>query len=129
MRIIQRLIYRALLMTYPKSFREDYERELTFQLEDELREKSAFAVWYRLIPDTVGLVNSSGAKMAAPKSDPPRNWTTRATPLHDRCAEDVDRLLEDQFDSHLSPLRTGMSSRSFRLRAVRIGDGDRRLAG
>src|SRR5437660_944258 len=36
---------------------------------------------------------------------------------------DVDRPL-DQFDSHLSPLRTGMGSRSFRLRAVRIGDGE-----
>jgi hypothetical protein len=55
--------------------------------------------------------------------------------LRERCAttrrrhEDVDRLLGDQFDPHLSVLRTGMSSRSFTLRAVRIGDGDRRLAG
>jgi hypothetical protein len=46
-----------------------------------------------------------------------------------RRAQDVDRLLEDQFDSHLSPLRTGIGSRSFRLRAVRTGDGDRRLVG
>ncbi len=43
-----------------------------------------------------------------------------------RRAEDVDRLLDDQLDSHLSPLRTGIGSRSFRLRAVRTGDGDRR---
>src|SRR6266496_1697607 len=33
--------------------------------------------------------------------------------------------LLDQFDSHLSPLRTGMVSIDlFRLRAVRIGDGE-----
>ena len=53
MKVIHRLMYRALLLTYPKSFREDYERELTLQLEEELREKSALAVWYRLIPDTL----------------------------------------------------------------------------
>ena len=38
-----------------------------------------------------------------------------------RRAQDVDRLLEDHFDSHLSPLRTGIGSRSSRLRAVRTG--------
>jgi predicted permease len=53
MRILHRLVYRALLVTYPKSFREDYGRELTLQLEDDLQEKSGFAVWYRLIPDTL----------------------------------------------------------------------------
>ncbi len=78
-------------------------------------------------PDIVGLVNASWAKMATPKSDLPWNSTTRAARLH-ACAGDVDRLL-DQFDSHLSPLRTGMVSTDFRLRAVRTGDGDRRLAG
>jgi len=44
-------------------------------------------------------------------------------------APDVDRLLEDQLDSHLFPGRTGMGSRSFRLRAAHTGDGDRRFAG
>ena len=61
------------------------------------------------------------------KSDLPWNSPTKVARLH-AWAEDVDRLL-DQFDSHLSPLRTGMVSTDFRLRAVRTGDGDRRLAG
>ena len=83
----------------------------------------------RMAGATVGLVNSSWSKMAMPKSDHPgirlreRRATTRS------CAEDVDRLLADQFDSRWSTLRTGMGSRGFRLRAVRTGDGDRRLAG
>ena len=104
-------------------------RAIVFEFHESYFEKLGLTGIAGELKPIVGLVNSSWAKMAAPKSDPPRNWTTRATPLHDRCAEDVDRLLEDQFDSHLSPLRTGMSSRSFRLRGVRIGDGDRRLAG
>jgi toxin ParE1/3/4 len=82
-----------------------------------------------IIAQSVGLVNSAWSQMAMPKSD------YRGIPLRDRRAttrrraEDVDRLLEDQFDSHLFPLHTGMGSRSFRLRAVRTCDGDRRLAG
>src|SRR6266513_5817559 len=59
----------------------------------------------------------------------PWNSTTRSARDQAPSRRDVDRLLEDQFDSHLSPLRTGIGSRSFRLRAVRTGDGDRRLAG
>lgn len=53
MKAIHRLIYRLLLLTYPTSFREDYGHELAVQLEDELRERSAFWVWYKLIPDTL----------------------------------------------------------------------------
>src|SRR5438552_18824978 len=77
-------------------------------------------------PPIVGLVNCRLA-MAAPKSDLSWNSPTRAARLHG-WAGDADWLL-NQFDSHLSPLRTGMVSTDSRLRAVRIGDGDRRLAG
>ena len=77
----------------------------------------------------VGLVNSGWVKMATRSPIYPGIRLRERRAFTCRRAEDVDRLLEDQFDSHLSPLRTGIGSRSFRLRAVRIGDGDRRLAG
>ena len=78
---------------------------------------------------TVGLVDSGWVKIATRSPIDPGIRLRERRASTRRRVENVDRLLEDQFDSHLSPLRTGIGSRSFRLRAVRTGDGDHRLVG
>ena len=55
--MIQTLLLRIACLALPASFRQDYQREITLALREELREQSgvggALRVWLSLLPDLV----------------------------------------------------------------------------